>query len=101
MSIVDARRALGRLAEEVRRTRRPVVLTRRGRAVAHLAPEPAPAPAAPGRERDAFAALRGTLHLSCGFGALQQAVRELRSELARSLETRAKRVSAGGARRRD
>jgi len=86
VSIVDARRQLGQLAEEVRRTGRPVVLTRRGRPVARIAPEPAPA--ANVRE-DAFAALRGTVRLHGSFDDLQQTVRSLRGEFARSLERRA------------
>jgi len=40
ISIVDARRDLGRIADEVRRTGQAVVLTRRGRPVARLAPHP-------------------------------------------------------------
>ena len=86
VSIVDARRQLGRLAEEVRRTGRPVVLTRRGRPVARIVPEPRPSASV---ARDAFAALRGTVRLDCSFDELQRAVRGLRSEFARSLERRA------------
>jgi len=90
VSIVEARRDLGRLAEEVRRTGQPVVLTKRGRAVARIAPEPvAEAAAAPGR-RDGFAALRGTLRMNCSFDALVQAVHELRDEFTQSLERRAR-----------
>jgi prevent-host-death family protein len=88
ITIVDARRQLGRLAEEVRRTGRPVVLTRRGRPVARIAPEPTPS----GREaRDAFAALRGTVRLETNFEDLQRAVRALRGEFARSLARRSTR----------
>jgi len=97
ISIVNARRQLGRLAEEVRRTGRPVVLTRRGRPVARIAPEPGPS-ASPAR--DGFAALRGTVRLDCSFDELQQTVRALRSEFARSLKRRATRRS-NGSRRRD
>jgi len=89
VSIVEARRELGRLAERVRRTRQPIVLTRRGRVVARIAPEPAASPAMSGRAPDAFAALRGTLRMNCGFDELQRAIRELRSEFARNLERRA------------
>lgn len=88
---MEARRALGRLAEEVRRTGQPVVLTRRGRAVARIAPEPAATGAVPRRRRDAFAALRGTLRMNCSFGDLVQAVGELRTEFAQNLERRARR----------
>ncbi len=59
-SIVEARRDLGRLAEEVRRTGQPVVPTRRGHAVAQIVPEPR-RQATWRRSRDAFAELRGTV----------------------------------------
>ena len=49
VSIVETRRNLGRLAEEVRRTGQSVVLTRRGRAVARIAPEPVAETAAAAR----------------------------------------------------
>jgi len=48
ISIVDARRDLGRIADEVRRTGQAVVLTRRGRPVARLAPH-LPSSAKPAR----------------------------------------------------
>jgi prevent-host-death family protein len=91
VSIVEARRDLGRLAEEVRRTGQPVVLTRRGRAVARIAPEPVAKAAAGPPRRDGFAALRGTLRLNCTFGELAQAVRALREEFTSNLERRAGR----------
>ena len=78
VSIVEARRDLGRLVEEVRRTGQPVVLTRRGRAVARIAPEPVAEVATAPQRRDGFAALRGTLRMNCSFDALVQAVHELR-----------------------
>lgn len=88
VSIVEARRDLGRLAEEVCRTGQAVVLTKRGRVVARLAPDAATS----GRGRrgagDAFAPLRGTVRMNCSFEVLQQAVRALRSEFTRSLERR-------------
>jgi prevent-host-death family protein len=89
VSIVEARRELGRLAERVRRTRQPIALTRRGRVVARIAPEPVASPATSGRAPDAFAVLRGTLRMNCGFDELQRAIRELRSEFARNLDRRA------------
>lgn len=90
VSIVEARRELGRLADEVRRTGRPIVLTRRGRPVASITPEPS----ARGLRDDgdnAFAALRGTVQLHCSFDELQRAVRRLRGEFSQSLERRARR----------
>jgi prevent-host-death family protein len=98
VSIVEARRALGRLADEVRRTGRPVVLTRRGRAVARLAP--VPGLAAGRRRRDAFAELRGTVRLSGGVDELQAAIRALRAEAGRELERRAPTLAARRKRRR-
>src|SRR2546427_4776046 len=87
VSIVEARRDLGRLAEEVCRTGQAVVLTKRGRVVARLAHA-----ATSGRGRrgagDAFAPLRGTVRMNCSFEVLQQAVRALRGEFTRSLERR-------------
>jgi prevent-host-death family protein len=99
VSIVAARRELGRLAEEVRRTGQPVILTRRGRAVARIAPEPG---TEPGRQRaqDAFAELRGTVRLHCDLDELQSTIRALRTELSRSLDRRAARFGARGARSR-
>ncbi len=99
VSIVEARRALGRLAEEVRRTGQPVVLTRRGSVVAHIAPAPA-APAAGRRRRDAFAELRGTVQLRSSVEELQAAIRALRAEAGRNLERRAAALVAGRKRRR-
>jgi prevent-host-death family protein len=97
VSIVAARRELGRLAEEVRRTGQPVLLTRRGRAVACIAPEPAHE--LDGRSpRDAFAELRGTIRLNCDLDELQAAIRDLRAEAARNLDRRAATLT--GRRRR-
>jgi len=98
LSIVEARRELGRLAEEVRHTGHPVVLTRRGRAVARTAPEPAASAVSPRRPRDPFGPLRGAVRMNCSFDALQRAVRALRSEFARNLAGRA--VSPSSSRRR-
>jgi len=99
ISIVAARRELGRLAEEVRRTGQPVTLTRRGRAVARIAPEPGIQPGQ-SRPRDAFAKLRGTIHLHCDLDELQSAIRALRTEFSRNLDRRAARLGAGKARPR-
>jgi prevent-host-death family protein len=99
VSIVAARRELGRLAEEVRRTGQPVVLTRRGRAVARIVPE---AGTEPGRKRphDAFAELRGTVRLHCDLDGLQRTIRALRTEFSRSLDRRGARLGARGVRSR-
>ncbi len=88
VSIVAARRELGRLAEEVRRTRQPVMLTRRGRAVARLAPEPG-IELGQRSARDAFAGLRGTIRLNCDLDELQSAIHNLRAEFTRNLDRRA------------
>jgi prevent-host-death family protein len=89
VSIVEARRELGRLAEEVRRTRRPVILTNRGRAVARIAPEPSVSTATRPRDPDPFAGLRGTVRMVGSFDALERAIRSLRREFARNLARRA------------
>jgi len=99
VSIVAARRELGRLADEVRRTGQPVILTRRGRAVARIAPE-ANIERGQTRPRDAFAELRGTVRLHCDFDELQSAIRALRREFGSNLDRRAATLNAGGARRR-
>lgn len=94
VSIVDARRELGRLAQEVHRTGQPVVLTRRGQAVARIVPEPAASTPRARAAPDAFAGLRGSLRLNCSFGELQEALRGLRDEFARNLERRAAPLAA-------
>jgi len=93
VSIVDARRELGRLAEEVRRTGQPVILTRRGRALARIAPEPGVEPAR-ANPHDTFAELRGTVRLNCGLDELQSAIRELRADFAHNLDRRAAALAA-------
>ncbi|TMA79168.1 MAG: type II toxin-antitoxin system Phd/YefM family antitoxin [Deltaproteobacteria bacterium] len=88
VSIVAARRELGRLADEVRRTGQPVILTRRGHAIARIAPEPAIA-AGRSSANDPFAELRGTVRLNGTLDELQHAIRDLRSEFGASLDRRA------------
>lgn len=88
VSIVDARRDLGRLAEEVRRTGQPVILTKRGRVVAYIAPEPSSAPTRSRRRPDPFAALRGTVEVVGSFDDMQRAIRSLRREFRDSLKRR-------------
>jgi antitoxin (DNA-binding transcriptional repressor) of toxin-antitoxin stability system len=99
VSIVEARRALGRLAEEVRKTGQPVVLTRRGSVVAHIAPARS-TPTAGRRRKDPFAELRGTVQLLCSVEELQAAIRALRAEGGRNLERRAAALVIGRKRRR-
>ena len=98
VSIVEARRRLGRLADEVRRTGQPIALTRRGRVVARIAPG-APASSSRRRGYDALGGLRGTVRLNCSFAELQRAIRGLRRELARNLAERANRIAPPRARR--
>jgi len=99
ISIVAARRELGRLAGEVNRTGQPVILTRRGQAVARIVPEPATEPRRRG-PRDPFAQLRGTVRLNCDLDELQLAVRRLRAEFTSNLDRRAatlaRRTARGG-----
>jgi prevent-host-death family protein len=83
-SIVDARRDLGRLPDEVRRTGQAVVLTRRGRPVARLASQP-PSSAKPARAQRPLAGLRGSVKLLCPPDELLQTIRELRREFTVSL----------------
>lgn len=99
VSIVEARRALGRLVEEVRRSGQPVVLTRRGRVVARIAPAPGLPAKSRGRQ-DAFAELRGTVQLRCSVDELQAAIRALRAEAGRNLERRAAALAVGRKQRR-
>ena len=91
ISIVDARRDLGRIADEVRRTGQAVVLTRRGRPVARLAPHP-PSSTKPARPERPLAGLRGSVQLLCTPDELLQTIRELRHEFAVSLERRSARL---------
>lgn len=100
VSIVEARRDLGRLADEVRRTGQAVMLTRRGRPIARLAPN-SNVPPVPRQRADALATLRGTVELRCGPRALLRAIRELRHEFARSSERGALAFEGPGPRRRD
>jgi len=91
ISIVDARRDLGRIADEVRRTGQAVVLTRRGRPVARLAPHP-PSSAKPAGPERPLAGLRGSVQLLCTPDELLQTIQELRHEFAVSLERRSARL---------
>ena|SRR5262245_53325838 len=92
--LVQARRRLGRLADEVRRTGDPVVLTRRGRAVARLAPEPA----GTGSPVDALGGLRGSITIVGSFADLVRDVRAIRLELASGVERKLTHVGRKGRR---
>jgi antitoxin (DNA-binding transcriptional repressor) of toxin-antitoxin stability system len=85
LSIVEARKVLGAVAEGVRRGGEPVVLTRRGRAVAKIV-------AATTTEEprfDALGALRGSLTIRATFSEMQESIRELRAAFSESIERRA------------
>jgi antitoxin (DNA-binding transcriptional repressor) of toxin-antitoxin stability system len=94
VSLVAARKDLGRIVEEVGRTGNPVSLTRRGKVVARIVPEER------GGARDPLGALRGTAELRGTFGDLTREVRELRAETGAALERRASRRGRTGAKRR-
>jgi len=83
ISLVAARRALGRIVEEVGRTGTPVNLTRRGKVIARIVPEEREATG------DPLAALRGSAELQGSFGELTRELRNLREEGAVALARRA------------
>lgn len=85
ISLVAARKELGRIVEEVGRTGTPVSLTRRGKIVARIVPEGA-APA-----RDPLGALRGSAELTGSFADLTRDLRTLRAETNTALTRRAAR----------
>jgi prevent-host-death family protein len=99
ISIVAARRDLGRLADEVRRSGQAIVLTRRGRPVARLVPQPASS-AKPASQPRPFAGLRGSVKLLCTPDELLRTIRELRREVAASLQRRGSRLERSPRRRR-
>jgi prevent-host-death family protein len=98
VSIVEARRDLGRLADEVCRTGQAVVLTRRGRPVARLASHP-PSSAEPDRPKRPLADLQGSVRLLCARDEILRAVRELRREFTASIEHRGSRLQRSPRRR--
>jgi prevent-host-death family protein len=85
VSLVAARKDLGKLVAEVGRTGTPVSLTRRGKIVARIVPE---APAGTG---DPLFALRGSAKLRGTFGDVTRELRNLREEAVAALEQRAAR----------
>jgi prevent-host-death family protein len=93
ISLVSARKDLGRIVEEVGRTGTPVNLTRRGKVVARIVPQ------ARHGAGDALAALRGTVELTGGFEDLTRDVRQLREEGRTALERRTTQARVRGKRR--
>jgi prevent-host-death family protein len=88
VSIVEARRELGRLADEVRRTGQSVALTRRGRVVARITPEGA-RPARGVRDfGDALGPLKGSVRIMGGAKELEREIRTIRREFAEALDAR-------------
>jgi prevent-host-death family protein len=83
ISLVAARKDLGRIVEEVGRTGTPVNLTRRGKVVARIVPE------ASHGGVDPLAALRGTAELAGGFEDVTRDLRQLREEGRTALHRRA------------
>jgi prevent-host-death family protein len=85
ITLVAARKDLGRIVEEVGRTGTPVSLTRRGKIVARIVPEEG-TPAG-----DPLAAVRGSAELRGSFGELTRELRALREESNAALKRRAAR----------
>jgi prevent-host-death family protein len=85
LSLVAARKDLGRIVEEVGRTGNAIRITRRGKVVARIVPEERP------RKADAITTLRGTVELIGSFAELTRNLRELRVEGGVALEQRASR----------
>jgi prevent-host-death family protein len=88
ISLVAARKDLGRIVEEVGRTGHPVNLTRRGKIVARIVPDAGRA----GDAVDPLAALRGTAEFHGSFGQLTRELRNLREEAGAALEQRVTRI---------
>jgi|SRR3954469_21592476 antitoxin (DNA-binding transcriptional repressor) of toxin-antitoxin stability system len=90
ISLVAARKELGRIVQEIGRTGNGVNLTRRGKIVARIVPEER------GNRVDALTALRGSAELTGSFAELTRELRTLRKEGGLALEQR----TAGHSRRR-
>lgn len=75
------------MADEVQRTREPVIRTRRGQPVARIVPEPN-VESGHRKKHDAFAGLRGSIRLNGDLVDLQSSIRELRTEFAGNLDRR-------------
>jgi antitoxin (DNA-binding transcriptional repressor) of toxin-antitoxin stability system len=94
LSLVAARKDLGRIVAEVSRTGDAVRLTRRGKVVARIVPENRP------RTGDALATLSGTAELVGSFADLTRSLRELRLEGRSTLEQRVNRPQRSRTKRR-
>jgi prevent-host-death family protein len=94
ISLVAARKDLGRIVEEVGRTGTPVSLTRRGKIVARIVPDDQRP-----THGDPLSALRGTVELRGSFGDLTKEIRRLREETGESLDRRAARIRKPRAKR--
>jgi antitoxin (DNA-binding transcriptional repressor) of toxin-antitoxin stability system len=94
ISLVVARKDLGRIVEEIGRTGNPVSITRRGKIVARIVPE------VRGSTRDPLAALRGSAELQGSFDELTRELQSLREEGSLALERRASRQSRARAKHR-
>jgi prevent-host-death family protein len=82
ISLVAARKDLGRIVEEVERTGTPVSLTRRGKIVARIVPEDRR------NARDPLASLRGSAELVGSFTELTRDLQAVRAEGRKALEQR-------------
>ena len=94
ISLVAARKGLGRIVEEIGRTGNAVNLTRRGKIVARIVPQER------NSTRDPLAALRGSVELQGSFAELTRELRTLRNEGRTALERRAPRSAPSRAKRR-
>ena len=95
ITLVAARRELGRIVEEVGRTGNPVSLTRRGKVVARIVPEKRVS------ERDPLGALRGSAALRGSFQDLTHELERLRAEGGVALEKRLSPKRRARVKRRD
>jgi prevent-host-death family protein len=82
ISLVAARKDLGRIVEEVARTGTPVSLTRRGKIVARIVPQER------ATQGDALAGLRGSAELTGSLAELTRDLRALRDEGGALVEQR-------------
>jgi prevent-host-death family protein len=94
ITLVAARKDLGRIVEEVGRTGTPVSLTRRGKIVARIVPEPRVS------EHDPLGALRGSAQLRGSFQDLTHELERLRAEGGAALERRLSLKSRARVKRR-
>lgn len=90
VSIVEARRELGRLADEVRRTGHSVALTRRGRVVARITPDVARPVRGTRTFADALGPLKESVRIIGGAKGLEREIRKIRREFAEALDARSR-----------